>query len=335
MAGIVQGIIESGSVQFHQIAYKLNPNAKHSSNVRRIERFFEEQEIDYDRLAVLLAFFLPPGSVKLCIDRTNWCFGKKSFNVLMVTACCQGVGLPLYFELLDNEGGNSQTAEREAILNNCLWLLEGRISCLLGDREFVGDRWTAYLLKHEIPFVLRIRENQYIGQQGYRLTARERLGNRNKALLDGAEVMGHYLGVSIATKTKSDELLVLVTSLMAHQASQLYKERWGIEVFFQSLKGRGFNLEESCLKCQRKMKKMIALVSLAFAICLSVGLEAAIQKAIRVKNHGYKANSFFRHGLQILRYAIKNYLEGVCNDALAWLDWLHDSFLIPKLTHSQ
>ncbi len=335
MAGIVQGIIGSCSVQFHQIAYKLNPNARHSSNIRRIERFFEEQELDYDRLAILLAFFLPPGSVKLCVDRTNWCFGKKSFNVLMVTACCQRVGLPLYFEMLDNEGGNSQTSDREKLLTNCLWLLEGRIAGLLGDREFIGDAWIEYLLKHKIAFVLRIRENQYIGQRGYRLTARERLGNRNKALLDGAEVMGHYLGVSMQTTAKPDELLVLVTNLLAGQACQLYKERWTIEVFFQSLKGRGFRLEESCLKCERKMKKMVALVSLAFAICLSVGLEAAMQQSIKIKNHGYKANSFFRHGLQILRYAIKNYAKKVFNEALAWLDWLHDNFLIPKLIHSQ
>ena len=335
MAGMIQGIIESCSVQFHQIAYTLNPKAKHSSNVRRIERFFEEQELDYDRLALLLAFFLPPGSVKLCMDRTNWCFGKKSFNVLMVTACCQGVGLPLYFEMLDNQGGNSQTSDREKLLANCLWLLEGRISCLLGDREFIGDTWIAYLLKHGIPFVLRIRENQYIGQSGHRLTARERLGNRKKALLDGARVMGHYLGVSIETTAKADELLVLVTSLLATQASKLYKERWTIEVLFQSLKGRGFRLEESCLKCEQKMKKMVALVSLAFAICLNVGLEAAFQKAVSVKNHGYKAHSFFRNGLQILRYAIKNYTEERLNDALAWLDWLYNSFLIPKIIHSQ
>ena len=77
----------------------------------------------------------------------------------MVTACCQGVGLPLYFEMLDNEGGNTQTKDWEKVLANCLWLLEGRIACLLGDREFIGDTWIAYLLKYKLPFVLRIREN--------------------------------------------------------------------------------------------------------------------------------------------------------------------------------
>ena len=57
MAGMIQGIIESCSAQFYQIGGR--PNAKHSSNIRRIERFFEEQELDYDRLTLLLAFFLP------------------------------------------------------------------------------------------------------------------------------------------------------------------------------------------------------------------------------------------------------------------------------------
>lgn len=335
LSGIIQGMIESCSVQFHKIAYKLNPEAKHSSNVRRIERFFDQQAIDYDRLAFLLAFFLPPGPVTLCIDRTNWSFGQKSFNVLMVTACSQGVGLPLYFELLDNEGGNSQTTDREKLLNNCLWLLEGRIACLLGDREFIGDAWIGYLLKNKIAFVLRIRENQYIGQRGHRLTARERLGNRRKALLDGAVVMGHHLGVSIAKTGAESDLLVLVTSLLAKDAHKLYKKRWTIEVFFQSLKGRGFKLEESCLKCEHKMQKLVGIASLAFAICFSIGLESAMQKAIEVKNHGYKARSFFRNGLQILRYAIKNQTSDAFKEALAWMDWLYDSFLLPKLIHSQ
>ena len=83
------------------------------------------------------------------------------------------------------------------------------------------------------------------------------------------------------------------------------------------------------------MKKMVALVSVAFAICLSIGLEAAMQQAIKLKNHGYKANSFFKRGLQTLRYAIKNSTEHVFGEALAWLDWLYDDFLIPKLIHSQ
>lgn len=340
LSGIIQGMIESCSVQFHKIAYSLNPAAKHSSNVRRIERFFDEQELDYDRLAFLLAFFLPPGPVRLCIDRTNWGFGQKSFNVLMVTACCQGVGLPLYFELLDNEGGNSQTSDREKLLTDCLWLLEGRIACLLGDRDgvarrFIGDAWIDYLLKKQIPFVLGIRENQYIGQPGHRLTARERLGNRENALLDGPEVMGHHLGVSIRRTAHAPELLVLVTSLLAKDASKLYKKRWSIEAFFQSLKGRGFNLEESCLKCEYKMKKLVGIASLAFAICLRIGLEAAVQKQIKIKKHGYKARSFFRNGLQILRYAIKNQTSSAFQEALAWMNWLYDSFLLPKLVHNQ
>ncbi len=258
----------------------------------------------------------------------------------MVTACCQGVGLPLYFELLDNEGGNSQTADREKLLTDCLWLLEGRIAYLLGDREFIGDAWTVrraigYLLKKKIAFMLRIRENQYIGQRGHWLTAGERLGNRKKALLDGAEVMGHHLGVSISKTGTDSELLVLVTSLLAKDASKLYKKRWSIEVFFQSLKGRGFCLEESCLKCAHKMKKIVGIASLAFAICLRVGLEAALQKQIKVKNHGYKARSFFRNGLQILRYAIKNQTSSAFQQALAWMHWLYDSFLLPKLIHNQ
>jgi hypothetical protein len=32
----------------------------------------------------------------------------------------------------------------------------------MGDREFVGDAWMAYLQRENIPFILRLRENQHV-----------------------------------------------------------------------------------------------------------------------------------------------------------------------------
>ena len=147
--------------------------------------------------------------------------------------------------------------------------------------------------------------------------------------------MGHHLGVSIETTAKADELLVLVTSLFATQASKLYKERWTIEVSFQSLKGREFNLEESCLKCEHKMKKMVALVR--FSLCYLPECRAGngYAEGSQRQKSWMQTHSFFRNGLQILRYAIKNYTEETFSEALAWLDWLYNGFPIPKIIHSQ
>ncbi len=78
--------------------------------------------------------------------------------------------------------------------------------------------------------------------------------------------------------------------------------RWTIEQCFQNLKGRGFNLENTHLRCLHKLRKLVALVTLAYAFCLSVG-HAVDQRQIPIarKNHGHRATSLSRHGLNILR----------------------------------
>ena len=37
----------------------------------------------------------------------------------------------------------------------------------MGDREFIGDAWMAYLQRENIPFILRLRENQHVLREGY------------------------------------------------------------------------------------------------------------------------------------------------------------------------
>lgn len=59
------------------------------------------------------------------------------------------------------------------------------------------------------------------------------------------------------------------------------------------------------------MKKLIDLVSIAFAICLTTGLGYA-------KKHSYKVNSFFRKGLDVL-YVLKNHSTPLLQQALIWL----------------
>ena len=87
---------------------------------------------------------------------------------------------------------------------------------------------------------------------------------------------------------------------------QLYRKRWTIEVFFQSIKGRGFDLEKTHLQAIEKLKKLIAMVSIAYAVCRNMDIyyHKKVQK-IKIKKHGCQAKSFFRKGLDILREAFK------------------------------
>jgi hypothetical protein len=50
----------------------------------------------------------------------------------------------------------------------------------------------------------------------------------------------------------------------------------------------------------------VALVSIAFGMCVSLGIyQHEKVKRIKVKKHGYKANSFFRHGFNTERELLK------------------------------
>lgn len=50
--------------------------------------------------------------------------------------------VPLYWELLDKRSGNSNAADRMALLKACVQVLgQHRIGLVVGDREFVGHVW--------------------------------------------------------------------------------------------------------------------------------------------------------------------------------------------------
>ena len=79
-----------------------------------------------------------------------------------------------------------------------------------------------------------------------------------------------------------------------------YRKRWTIEACFQNLKGREFDVRSSHLQCRDKLKKLLALVSLAYALCLSNHYHQKVKK-IATKNHGRKSTSFSRRGLDLIR----------------------------------
>ncbi len=102
------------------VAVVFNNEVKEASNERRLQAFFTDCELDEDQVAFVLSLFLVFGKVDLCLDRTEWDFGKCQVNLLVLSAYSQGVGIPLYVEFLDNNSGNSSTQDRILILKKRL-----------------------------------------------------------------------------------------------------------------------------------------------------------------------------------------------------------------------
>jgi Transposase DDE domain len=77
-----------------------------------------------------------------------------------------GVGIPLIWMLLPT-AGNSNTSERTELLDRLRAFPDMKIAALMGDREFIGDVWMAFLHREKIPFILRLRENQHVLHESY------------------------------------------------------------------------------------------------------------------------------------------------------------------------
>lgn len=324
-------MIKTRSVQFCEVAQALNDQVKATSNEVRIQDFFREVSLDYEQLAILLAMFLPKrGEVTLCIDRTEWDFGKCQVNILMMVVRCKHITIPLYWELLDNNSGNSNTGDRIALLKKCIHLLGKRIGLFLGDREFIGHRWLKYLKDHGIHFCVRVPKHHKITRQTsideHVYTVEQLLQGRKTFRLSGCRVDGIWGNVYAKTLKDGDFLFLFGTAKVEFLA-QLYKKRWRIESFFQNVKKRGFDLESTHLKSLEKLNKLVALVCIAYAVVANIGLHQHLhRKAIPVKNHGYKENSFSRKGIDIIREGLrrvwKRNLQLFLDLVLRFLRWM-------------
>jgi len=91
--------------------------------------------------------------------------------------------------------------------------------------------------------------------------------------------------------------------------------RWGIETLFGMFKTKGFNLESTHFNQQDRLSKLFALMSLALCWAILMGEWLHEQTPLKIKNHGRRAKSTFRYGLDYLRSLLMD------------LDLKHDEFI--------
>lgn len=319
-------LIKTRKVHFCELAQVLNNEVKASSNETRIEDFFREVPLNYEQMALLLAMFLPRrGKVTLCIDRTEWDFGKCQVNILMIIVRCKGMTIPLYWELLDNKSGNSSTDDRIALLKQCIQLLGAkRIGLFLADREFIGHRWFVYLKKHKIHFCVRIPKHHKITRfyhvNGEEEKVEELLSKSKVVKIQNCMIDGVW-GNMYARRLSCGDILFIFGTVKTKFLAPFYKKRWRIEMFFQQIKNRGFDLESTHLNQLPKLKKLIGLVSLAYAFAVSMGVHHHKKvKPIKCKKHGYFECSFARKGINIIREGFRK-------------DWVEDFQLFTQFIH--
>lgn len=301
--GLVFSVIELRNVQFTELALRLNSQLSAVSNLRRIQSFFSDYALDYRVIAVLLMGFVDKKRVRISIDRTNWKFGSQDINFLVLTVYSNGIGIPILFHLLDKQG-NSNHQERIDLLEEFVAIFgTDRILSLVADREFIGHKWFKWLIENKIDFSIRVPKSHVITlRNGETFKGEELLTQQNERYFKDVIVDG--VRVNMAIKTLIGDFLIVVGTHHPKQLFKDYKHRWSIETFFQSIKKRGFNIENTHLQILERLKKLFAVVAVAFVFCLQLGLNHHQKvKNINIGKHGYKTNSFFRTGLDKWRKA--------------------------------
>lgn len=306
-AALVLAVIRLRSVNLAQIAHVLNPRRSTKTNYRRLQRFLALFDPGQEMLAKLLLALRPNPEepITLVMDRTEWKFGTKRVNMLVVGYLFEGFVVPLRWHDLDKEG-NSNFYERRALLEAILGQIgSAPIRALVADREFIGVAFLAWMKERGLRFVIRIRKSARIhhpvtgeAPRADETFAELALGGR-RHLREKRVIYGHLLHVVAARE--GDEPWVLVTNGHPGEALLLYGQRWSIETTFGAFKSRGFDLESTHLRCPERLEHLVGVLSLALLWCVKVGLWRHRRRPIAVKKHGRRSVSLFRYGLDYLR----------------------------------
>jgi hypothetical protein len=254
------------------------------------------------------------------MDRTEWHFGSRAVNVLMIGFAYKGIAFPVLWETLPKRG-TSSTAERKALFERFLRLVKPeQIRAFVADREFIGQGWLGFLSGRNVPFVIRIRSNRHVAlgsPDGPTLPARMFFrgltrGGSAAHKLEGQRFVGGQ-PVSVVGKRLhgEDEFLVLIASpgVAASRAPAIYRQRWEIETLFAAMKSRGFDLEATHMTAPERISRLIGLLALAFVWSHLVGQWRNKKAPLKTKKHGWLEQSLFRYGLDLLQSVMLNLTE--------------------------
>lgn len=296
---IVIAMIKVATVSLSKLKIGLWWSSKLSSRYRQLQRFMTSFSFDQKRYIQFMLKFLNQEKISIAMDRTNWKFWKSNINILMIVAVYKGIGVPLIWTLVDKRG-NSNTTERKEIIDVLLEVISvENIKYLFCDREFVGKEWLQYLKQIKIHYILRIKDNYIVNGKCISKTFKYRVKNEIYVSQNTKNVLGFE--VYISWMKIEWEYLIVISDIYTPKAVELYAQRREIETMFWCYKTTGFNLEDTHITDQKKLKTLVWIVWIAFVWSYIIWIRYNQIEKIRVMNHWYKHISFFKHWLELLR----------------------------------
>lgn len=269
--------MDTGNV--HHISFsRFLETSKPRNALRRIERFFQHQTLDFSDSALSMVKSLGfTGKFDLCLDRTNWKFGQKNINYLVLSwRINKQVSVPLFAIELD-KAGNSNTQERFDLLKQFDDLFGfSRIKSLMADREFIGGTWFKKLLVWDFPFYIRVKENGLVpyGDAPIHVNALFNHLKKGEYRLVEKEMYGSTVYFA-GTRAHAGDLVIVISNqnLKPRTILERYRKRWSIEEMFKKLKTSGFHWENTHMKDSARLLTLLVVMSIASILLYCMGLK--------------------------------------------------------------
>ena len=216
--------------------------------------------------------------------------------------------------LEDKKQGSSDHIDRIDLIEQFIKCFgKDRIECVIGNSEFIGKNWIEWLREEKIEYVMCLRNSQNIANSkggsakgkdlfrdlkpGTFLNLGERTINKDKS----------YSAYIVGIKAKDGELIIIACSANIKNGSVIYKLRWGIETLFKSLKTGGFHLEDTHIIDPDRLEVLLSVVAITYTIAFKFGENILKVTNIKLKNHGYKAKSIIRIGIDYIISLLNNF----------------------------
>jgi hypothetical protein len=308
---LVFAIISLQTIVLTKLALKIGGTAaKVDSRYKQISRFLGCDNLDWTGwIPMIIMLCGVKGKLTFLLDRTDWKFGSKHFNLLVYSILTERGSIPIAVKDLDQRGNSSSKARIDLLNQIGEHIGWDRIEWLIADREFIGKEWWSFLRRHKIHLCIRIKESTRIGPVKEMVPLKQiKLIkdleiNQSITLSGKREIYGQKV-IVIAMKILNDkgkpEYVIIASTKSGQQALERYRKRWNIESMFKHNKTDGFNLEDTHLKSTQKMEVLFRIMGLAYLLTIETG--ALIEQLLPVKmlKHGYRSKSLFKKGLEII-----------------------------------
>lgn len=308
---LVFAMISLQTIVLTKLALKIGgTRAKVDSRYKQISRFLGCDNLDWTGwIPMIIKLCGVKGKLTLLMDRTDWKFGSKHFNLLVYSILTERGSIPIAVKDLDQRGNSSSKARIDLLKQIGEQIGWARIEWLIADREFIGKEWWQYLRRRRIHICIRIKESTRIGTltRVVRLKQIQHIKDldidQSITLPGKQEVYGQKV-IVIAMKILNDkgkpEYVIIASTKSGQQALERYRKRWNIESMFKHHKTDGFNLEDTHLKSTQKIEVLFRIMGLAYLLTIQAGAMVEELLPVKMLKHGYRSKSLFKKGLELI-----------------------------------